>query len=90
MQNDRVCEMPWQCMHISLYMSATMSMFWRKNKRFRNIMDNIPIYIHPSFDSSVGRAEDCSWQLMQISLGRWFDSGSKEFFFYYKLQKLTI
>ena len=33
-----------------------------------------------SFDSSVGRAEDCSWIKKQTSLGRWFDSGSKEFF----------
>ena len=30
------------------------------------------------FDSSVGRAVDCSWQHNQTSIGRWFDSGSKE------------
>ena len=34
-----------------------------------------------SFDSSVGRAEDCSrCQHRQVSLGRWFKSGSKDFF----------
>ena len=34
-----------------------------------------------SFDSSVGRAEDCSGcQHWQVSLGRWFKSGSKDFF----------
>ena len=33
-------------------------------------------------DSSVGRAEDCSWSLMLESLGRWFKSGSMEWGFY--------
>ena len=36
--------------------------------------------------SSVGRAEDCSWQLPnRISLGRWFESGRSDihFFFYF-------
>jgi hypothetical protein len=31
------------------------------------------------FDSSVGRAVDCS-RIEQISIGRWFKSGSKDFF----------
>ena len=31
------------------------------------------------FDSSVGRAVDCSWQTAkQASIGHWFESGSKE------------
>ena len=30
------------------------------------------------FDSSAGRAEDCSGDKLLSSLGRWFDSGSKE------------
>ena len=34
--------------------------------------------LHGSFDSSVGRAVDCSGIL--ISIGRWFESGSKDFF----------
>ena len=33
-----------------------------------------------SFDSSVGRAVDCSRIHRQISIGRWFKSGSKDFF----------
>ena len=33
-----------------------------------------------SFDSSVGRAEDCNGKLLQTSIGRWFNSGSKESF----------
>lgn len=33
--------------------------------------------LRASFDSSVGRAEDCSGR-SQASLGRWFESGSKE------------
>ena len=32
-----------------------------------------------TFDSSVGRAEDCSGKCLE-SLGRWFKSGSKEIF----------
>ena len=32
-----------------------------------------------TFDSSVGRAEDCSGFRLE-SLGRWFNSGSKENF----------
>ncbi len=34
------------------------------------------------FDSSVGRAEDCSGSMLR-SLGRWFESGSKEEIFSY-------
>ena len=37
-------------------------------------------FYHPSLDSSVGRAEDCSRLMLQISLGRWFNSGSREYF----------
>ena len=33
-----------------------------------------------TFDSSVGRAGDCRSDANQISLGRWFKSGSKEWF----------
>ena len=34
-------------------------------------------------DSSVGRAVDCScmYNMYQISIGHWFDSGSRDFFF---------
>ena len=32
-----------------------------------------------AFDSSVGRAVDCSG--LWTSIGRWFESGSKDFFF---------
>ena len=38
-----------------------------------------PVFIVTTTDSSVGRAEDCSGIL--ISLGRWFESGSVDFFF---------
>ena len=34
--------------------------------------------VQPARDSSVGRAEDCSGQIHLRSLGRWFDSGSRE------------
>ena len=34
--------------------------------------------VQPARDSSVGRAEDCSGQEHLRSLGRWFDSGSRE------------
>ena len=37
--------------------------------------------IHPTLDSSVGRAEDCRG-IMQLSLGHWFDSGSRDNFWY--------
>lgn len=37
-------------------------------------------YYIESFDSSAGRAEDC--RVMWLSLGRWFNSGSKEFFYF--------
>ena len=33
-----------------------------------------------SLDSSVGRAEDCSGK-SQVSLGHWFESGSRENFY---------
>ena len=39
------------------------------------------LIFHPleaSRDSSVGRAEDCSWNIMLTSLGRWFKSASRE------------
>ena len=37
---------------------------------------------HNAFDSSVGRAVDCSWfNESQKSIGRWFKSGSKESYF---------
>ena len=35
----------------------------------------------PSTDSSVGRAEDCNSITILVSLGRWFESGSVDFFF---------
>ena len=31
-----------------------------------------------SFDSSVGRAVDCSEKVVELSIGRWFKSGSKD------------
>ena len=40
----------------------------------KNISEN------STFDSSVGRAGDCRSDANQISLGRWFKSGSKECF----------
>ena len=36
--------------------------------------------IHQPLDSSVGRAEDCRGKL-QLSLGHWFESGSRDIFF---------
>ena len=40
--------------------------------------------IYLSLDSSVGRAEDCNWlKLEQISLGHWFEPGSRECFILY-------
>ena len=37
--------------------------------------------LHESFASSVGRAVDCSWtSTRQTSIGRWFESGWKDFF----------
>ena len=53
---------------------------------------------HPSFDSSVGRAEDCSGIGQWRSLGRWFKSGWRKFlsnFFlwyicHYPVHKLRI
>ena len=33
-------------------------------------------------DSSVGRAEDCSWYFKLSSLGHWFESGSRDFFLF--------
>ena len=46
-----------------------------------------------SFDSSVGRAEDC--RELKSSLGRWFESGSKDifywtFFFLKKIQAYVL
>jgi hypothetical protein len=39
------------------------------------------IGLNIAFDSSVGRAVDCSWlNLKQTSIGHWFESGSKELF----------
>ena len=39
--------------------------------------------LYPSFDSSVGRAVDCSWlDMRRASIGRWFESGSKEEYFF--------
>ena len=39
--------------------------------------------LHPTLDSSVGRAEDCRGSNeLQISLGHWFESGSREKLFY--------
>ena len=38
---------------------------------------NLNLAFHSTFDSSVGRAVDCSW-LKQRSIGRWFKSGSKD------------
>jgi hypothetical protein len=35
-------------------------------------------YYRATFDSSVGRAVDCSWVQKQTSIGRWFNSVSKE------------
>ena len=40
-----------------------------------------------SFDSSVGRAVDCRG--VKLSIGRWFKSGSKDFFFF-SFSSLTI
>ena len=38
--------------------------------------------MHLTLDSSVGRAEDCSRNIEQISLGHWFESGSRDYFSY--------
>ena len=39
--------------------------------------------LHPTLDSSVGRAEDCRCSNeLQISLGHWFESGSREKLFF--------
>ena len=38
----------------------------------------VTLAAQPTRDSSVGRAEDCSGHTSPISLGRWFDSGSRE------------
>ena len=43
-------------------------------------MTHIHKLVYRTLDSSVGRAEDCRWKLKQISLGHWFESGSREFF----------
>ena len=40
------------------------------------------LLIIAAFDSSVGRAVDCSWKTKQTSIGHWFESGSKENFFF--------
>ena len=57
-------------------------------KAFAEQLVNLTVYLVyvPSitqtiapFDSSVGRAEDCS-EMSLKSLGRWFYSGSKEFY----------
>ncbi len=41
-----------------------------------------------SFDSSDGRAGDCSCE-KQESLGHWFESGSKEQFIWFLLTNMT-
>ena len=45
-----------------------------------NINTCVSPLIVSSFDSSVGRAVDCSVTL-QLSIGHWFESGSKDFHF---------
>ena len=43
------------------------------------LMGHLPRHTCEALDSSVGRAVDCSCDC-QISIGRWFKSGSREFF----------
>ena len=42
--------------------------------------------VHQTLDSSVGRAGDCRGKL-QTSLGHWFESGSRESFFFVTIAK---
>ena len=59
---------------------AKLRPFWHLND------DNVVLdkytfrfILYLSLDSSVGRAEDCSWNKSeQISLGHWFESGSRD------------
>ena len=47
--------------------------------------------LHPTLDSSVGRAEDCRCSNeLQISLGHWFESGSREKLFFPLSRKINI
>ena len=43
------------------------------------VMALLNVDAHTTLDSSVGRAVDCSCKC-QTSIGRWFKSGSREFF----------
>ena len=56
-------------------------MHWHFEMQFYDIMVlYVALTYHTTLDSSVGRAEDCSWNMWQISLGHWFESSSREFF----------
>ena len=64
------------------WQSGTNRQYFQGHLKSKCSLNTFVNYIfHPSFDSSVGRAEDCSG-INQTSLGRWFNSGSKEYFFY--------
>ena len=60
-----------------LFLTVHGSVYWLKDRD-----DQLPepqVGFARSFDSSAGRAVDCSGQL--ISIGRWFNPGSKDFYF---------
>ena len=67
------------------YVGRDLKLWWR---RFTSLfvlfwmlwISYIVTIIFLTFDSSVGRAVDCSCEQL-ISIGRWFNSGSKEVIF---------
>jgi hypothetical protein len=78
------------CLAQTLYVDLTQNLETLDN---RSELDcgaespNLNCAFHSTFDSSVGRAVDCSW-LKQRSIGRWFKSGSKDCLFFSKLAVL--